>query len=83
MIIAPIHGDIIDYLKKRKLIKKFEKQIEMLKINKKYPSLNFEILEPKELRMYSFRVDKKYRAIGYFIDVGIFEIIDINNHYGD
>jgi len=39
------------------------------------------MLEPKELRIYSFRVDLQYRAVFVFADKETVEIIDINNHY--
>ncbi len=81
MIIAPIHRDIIVYLKKRNLLSKFNKQISILQDNIRHPSLNIEILEPREFKVYSFRIDKKYRANFVFIAPQIIEIIDANNHY--
>ena len=81
MLVAPIHRDIILYFKKRNLLSKFNKQISILQNDIKHPSLNLEILEPKELRIYSFRVDKKYRAIFIFTSPQIIEIIEVNNHY--
>ena len=81
MLVAPIHRDIVLYLKKRNLLSKFNKQISILQNDIKHPSLNLEILEPKELRIYSFRVDKKYRAIFIFTSPQIIEIIEVNNHY--
>lgn len=78
--IKPIRPDLFKFLKKRNLTKKFHKQALLFKENPKHPSLNTEIIEPKELKIYSFRVDKKYRAIFIFIE-GEVEIIDINNHY--
>lgn len=45
------------------LTKQFKKQINLFKENgSRYPSLNFELLNPKRLKIYSFRVNKKYRA---------------------
>ena len=44
-------------------------------------NLKFELLEPKQLRFYSFRIDKKYRAIFIFRNSDTIEIIDANNHY--
>ncbi len=81
MIIAQIHRDIIVYLKKRNLLSKFNKQISILQDNIRHPSLNIEILEPREFKVYSFRIDKKYRANFVFIAPQIIEIIDANNHY--
>ena len=81
MIILPIHEEIIGYLKKHQLLQKFEKQYNFLVDNPNHPSLNLEILEPKHLKFYSFRVDKKYRAIFIFRGPDIIEILDVNNHY--
>jgi len=63
MIVLPIHSEIIEYVVKRGLVKKFEQQVNLFQLNPFYPSLETELLEPKHLRFWSFRVDKKYRAI--------------------
>jgi len=81
MIILPVHTEIIEYLVKRGLVKKFEKQINLFQTNPFYPSLETELLEPKHLRFWSFRVDKKYRAVFIFKGKNEVEIIDVNNHY--
>lgn len=59
MQIKPVRKDIVKYIKKRNLVKKFEKQKRIFLTNPRYPSLHTEVLEPKKLRIYSFRVDKK------------------------
>ncbi|MFZ2152564.1 MAG: hypothetical protein WAV41_00705 [Microgenomates group bacterium] len=46
-----------------------------------HPSLNFELLEPRELGNYSFRLDIHYRVIFIFHTSEIVEIISITNHY--
>lgn len=81
MKVLPLHREIIDYLKIHKLEKKFSKQVNFLKNDIRYPSLNVELLEPKHLKFYSFRIDKKYRAIFIFTDENTIEIIDANDHY--
>lgn len=81
MKILPLHADIIMYLKKRHLQEKFEKQKALFENNRLHPSLETELLEPKHMRIWSFRVDKKYRAILIFRDKDTVEILDINNHY--
>jgi len=63
------------------LDKKFEKQSNLFKSNPFYPGLGTELLEPKEMRIWSFRIDKKYRAIFIFREKDTIEIIDVNNHY--
>ena len=81
MEILPLHPEVALYLHAHGLERRFLKQIRLLKINVRYPSLRVEILEPKHLRIYSFRVDRKYRAIFIFRDSTHIEIIDINDHY--
>lgn len=79
--VKSLRPDLKDYLVKRNLSKKFAKQVEQFSTNPRYPSLHTEILEPKELRIYSFRVDRRYRAILIFTQPSEAEIIDINDHY--
>lgn len=81
MTVLPVHSEIVEYLVKRGLIKKFEKQVKLFQINPFYPSLETELLEPKHLRFWSFRVDKKYRAVFIFREKNVVEIINVNNHY--
>ena len=81
MDILPVHQEILDYLKIHRLEKKFYKQLEFLKLNLRHPGLSIELLEPKHLKFYSFRIDRKYRAIFIFRRVGLIEILDANNHY--
>ncbi len=81
MKILPLHPAVGLYAKKHRLEKKLIKQIQFLQINPHHPSLEFELLEPGWLRVYSFRVDKKYRAICIFRDPETIEIIEVNNHY--
>lgn len=81
MNILPIDKDITEYLKKHNLEKKFSKQINLMLMDISYPSLEVELLEPKHLKFWSFRIDKKYRAIFIFRDSGTIEILDVNNHY--
>ena len=77
---GPLHSNLKKYLKKRNLQKKFNKQIKLLRQDVNHPSLHTEILEPRKLRIFSFRIDKKYRAI-FIYRKGEIEIIDINPHY--
>ena len=34
------------------------------------------------MRLWSFRIDRKYRAIFIFRGKDAVEVLDINNHYG-
>ncbi len=81
MNVFPIHKDIVTYLEKHNLEKKFFKQLNLFLMDISYPSLGVELLEPKYLKFWSFRVDKKYRAIFIFRESDIVEILDVNNHY--
>ena len=81
MRILPLHSEIRDYLKKRRLEVKFVKQKELFEKNFFHPGLKTELLEPRELRIWSFRLDRKYRAVFIFRTKDIVEIIDVNNHY--
>jgi len=81
MRILPIHPEIRKYLKTRNLEKKFEKQINLFIENHFHPSLRTELLEPRKMKIWSFRIDKKYRALFIFIEKAVIEIIDVNDHY--
>lgn len=81
MKILPLHPEIKNYLKKRRLEKKFEKQKRFFEQDFYHPSLKTELLEPRKMRIWSFRLDKKYRAIFIFRTKDIIEIIDVNRHY--
>ncbi|AFL69575.1 hypothetical protein [Sulfurospirillum barnesii] len=81
MHIKPIRSDLEAYLREHNLTKKFQKAKIFFENNPFHPSLNTEILEPKERLIYSFRLDKKYRAIFIYIDTETIEIITLTNHY--
>jgi Txe/YoeB family toxin of Txe-Axe toxin-antitoxin module len=79
--IRPIRNDLEQYLKKHNISKKYEKAKDFFEKDPFYPSLNTEILEPKYRLIYSFRLDKKYRAIFIYLDNDTIEIITFTNHY--
>lgn len=81
MQVKSLRIDLQNYLATHNLIKKFDKQLGLFKNNPKHPSLNTERLEPKKLKIYSFRIDRKYRAIFILISSDEVEIVDINDHY--
>lgn len=81
MKIKPLKDDTSKYLKNHQLVKKFQKAKELFEQNTQHPSLGVEILEPKHLKIYSFRLDKKYRAI-FTIDADDeAKILAVTNHY--
>ena len=81
MRILPLHREITTYLKERDLEKKFEKQKKLFESNSFHPSLETELLKPKHMKIWSFRIDKKYRSVFIFRDKQTAEVLDINNHY--
>lgn len=81
MQVKPLRADLKKYLTKHHLMVKFEKQVKLFQENPRYPSLNTERLEPNHLRVYSFRIDRKYRVIFILISPQEAEIVDINDHY--
>ncbi len=81
MKVLPLDPELRTYLKRRGLEKKFEKQKDLFEDNPFHPSLNTELLEPRRMRIWSFRVDQKYRAIFIFRAKDIIEVVDINDHY--
>ncbi len=81
MQIKHLRDDLKKYLKKHNLVKKYKKAKKLFENDPLYPSLNTELLEPKDRLIYSFRLDKKYRAIFLYIDTNEVEIIAFTNHY--
>lgn len=80
--ILPCSKIILKKVKIFGLRKKFNKQLTIFSKDPRYPSLHTEILEPKEYSIYSFRIDKKYRALFVFRDdKTAIEIINITSHY--
>ena len=82
MRVLPLRPDLIEYLKKRQLLNKYEKQKRLFEQNMFYPSLETELMEPREMKIWSFRIDKKYRAMFVFLaEKDSVEVVDTNNHY--
>ena len=81
MKILSLDHEIRVYLQKHQLEEKFDKQKRLFEKNSFYPGLETELLEPRHMRIWSFRIDRKYRAIFIFREPNVVEIIDVNNHY--
>lgn len=81
MKVKSLRSDLEKYLKQHNLLGKFNKQVSLFKQNPRHPSLHTEVLEPRSLRIYSFRIDRKYRVIFILESLDEVEIVDINNHY--
>jgi plasmid maintenance system killer protein len=81
MTILPIRDDLEYYLRRRQLMAKFDKQKALFEKNPFHPSLHTELLQPHHMKIWSFRVDQRYRAIFIFRRKAEVEILDINDHY--
>jgi len=66
MELKPLRQDLVEFL---------------IEENIRHPSLHTELLEPHWRGIYSFRVDKKYRALFFIIKEGMAEVFAITNHY--
>jgi len=80
--IPPLTPKLKSKVIKHNLTKKYAKAISLLAANPQHPGLNVELLEPKNLGYYSFRLDHKYRGI-YIIhsDNITIQIVGITVHY--
>jgi len=80
MEIKPLREDLKEFIQEHNLAKKWEKAKFLFQKNIRHPSLQVELLEPRWRGIYSFRLDKKYRAL-FFIFEGKAEILKITKHY--
>ncbi len=81
MKVKELREDLKEYLLKHNLSKKYQKSKTLFEYDPFYPSLNTELLEPKERLVYSFRLNKKYRVIFIYVEKDTIEVITITNHY--
>lgn len=81
MVVKQLRPDLKRYLQKHNIKKQYSKQVRIFEDDPRHPSLNTEILEPRHLKIYSFRIDRKYRAVFIMTSHNEVEIIDINLHY--
>ena len=80
-VISELRDDIKKYIKKRELSKKWEKARKLFENDPSHPSLNTELLEPKHRLIYSFRIDRKYRALFICLPENKIEITAVTKHY--
>ena len=80
MKIKAYREDVLAYLREHNLLKKWDKAIHFFETNMRHPSLHTELLEPHWQGIYSFRIDRHYRAL-FFIDEEIIEVFKITKHY--
>ncbi len=80
-IIIDLRNDIKEYITKHSLAKKWDKAKKLFENDPSHPSLNTELLEPKNRLIYSFRIDKKYRALFICLQEDKMEVIAVTKHY--
>lgn len=82
MRLAPIRKDLVLYIKKHNLKERWKKASDFFERDVRHPSLHIELLEPKWRGIYSFRLDRKYRALFFIRPAdGFAEVFAITNHY--
>ena len=79
--IVDLRDDIKQYIAIHGLSKKWEKAKRLFENNPAHPSLNTELLEPKHRLIYSFRIDRNYRALFICLPDNKIEIIAVTKHY--
>lgn len=80
MNIKSLRPDLVEVLQTHNLKKKWEKMVNLFEENFRHPSLHTELLEPSWRGIYSFRLDKKYRALFFMTKEGA-EVFQITKHY--
>ena len=80
MYIRPLRADLQKYIRTHGLSAKWDKVLGLFMHNQRHPSLHTELLEPRQHGIFSFRIDRKYRAL-FFINEEVIEIFQITNHY--
>ena len=79
--VLDLREDILKYLRKHGLVKKWQKARALFENDPSHPSLNTELLEPKHRLIYSFRIDKKYRALFICLPEDKVEVVAVTKHY--
>jgi len=80
MQIKPISSRVDKTISKFNLNRKWDKSKRIFEGNMRHPSLHTELLEPHWRGIYSFRIDRQFRAL-FFIADGEAEVFQITNHY--
>lgn len=70
--------EVFPYLEARGLIKQYQKAKQYL-LSGYYTQINFKLRQSKEKGVYSFRINKQFRAFGVIKDREM-RIFEINNH---
>jgi ribosomal protein S19E (S16A) len=62
MIILEKNGDIVEYLKKRNIVKQYLKAKKNI-LNNNFKTVNLKKRQPQSESIWYFRISKKYRAL--------------------
>lgn len=81
MRLKPLRNDLEERLQRNNLLTKWKKVARLFEENLRHPSLHVELLEPKWRGIYSFRLDRKFRALFFITPDGDAEVFQITNHY--
>ncbi len=73
------YKDVIPYLEARGLLKQYQKAKQFLLAGDQY-RVHFKQRQPPGSGDWSFRINKQFRAIGFFRANGDLAITDIDNH---
>jgi Txe/YoeB family toxin of Txe-Axe toxin-antitoxin module len=80
-VISELRDDIEKYIKNHGLSKRWEKAKQLFENDPSHPSLKTELLEPKHRLIYSFRIDRRYRALFICLPEDMIEILAVTKHY--
>ena len=80
-VIIDLRKEIKEYIQKHGLSKNWKKAKRLFENDPSHPSLNTELLKPKHRLIYSFRIDKKHRALFICLPEDKIEIIAVTKHY--
>ena len=80
MQIKPLRKDIEEYIDSHYLSRKWNKARLIFETDIRHPSLHTELMEPRWRGIYSFRLDKQYRALFFIIGSQV-EVFRITKHY--
>ncbi len=81
MIIKRIleNKEVLPYLEARNLLKQYQKAKQYL-LQGQLSQASFKLRQPKKDDIWYFRINKQFRAIGYFAEDGDFIVVTIDNH---
>jgi len=79
--IVALREDIREYIERHGLSRKWDKVKQLFEKDPFHPSLHTELLEPRHRVIYSFRIDRRYRALFVCLAEDRVEIIAVTKHY--